>query len=251
MTNRRSDSYPTDDGYMTDKIRLQYIEAAVQDNLLPQNAHRMRQIVSLTASDNRQTPIQFWQLYSVLGQDRIVAIVRNFYQRVFSDEDWFTSVFRKVGGLGHHVNTQASMWIDVMGGGHAYHGGEFRLNFHHTHNAMALMNEKGATRWVKLMVETLDDPTLDLTDDPRVRPAINTFLTYFFAKYAEDFNFPNTAVFGETNPPVKRKINFLNMSEEAIAGLTESELEDALTDRGVDTRLLASKQEMVNAALRL
>jgi len=38
------------------------------------------------------------------------------------------------------------MWIDVMGGGFFYQGGEYRLNFHHTHNAFELMNEKGAQR---------------------------------------------------------------------------------------------------------
>ena len=48
------------------------------------------------------------------------------------------------------------MWLDVMGGGLKYHGAEFRLNFHHQHNAFQLMNEKGAERWIKLMVETLD-----------------------------------------------------------------------------------------------
>jgi len=90
-----------------------------------------------------------------------------------------------------------------MGGGLAYHGAEFRLNFHHTHNAAALMNDKGAARWVKLMLDTLNDPTLDLTDDPRVRPAINTFLAHFFSKYADDFNFADNVVFGDTNASVE------------------------------------------------
>ena len=134
-------TYSTDHGYMTEKIRLQYIQAAISKNQLPENAHRMQQVISLTAPNDIKQPIQFWQLYSVLGQQRIVQLVRSFYQRVFADEDWFKSVFQKVGGIEHHVNTQASMWIDVMGGGAAYHGGEFRLNFHHNHNAMQLMND--------------------------------------------------------------------------------------------------------------
>ena len=71
------------------------------------------------------------------------------------------------------------------------------------------MNDKGAQRWVKLMVETLNDPSLDMTDDPRVRPALNTFLAHFLGKYAKEFGFDNCAAFGETNPPVKRRINFL------------------------------------------
>lgn len=180
----------------------------------------MKQIVSLNASNDLTKPVQFWQLYSVLGQDPIVNIVTNFYERVFADDDWFTSVFARVGGIGHHVNTQASMWIDVMGGGPYYHGAEFRLNFHHTHNAIQLMNEKGAERWSKLMVNTLDDSNQHMTEDPRIRLSINTFLTHFMGKYSQEFAFENRSVFGATNPPINRKINFLKMTTEAIEALT-------------------------------
>lgn len=176
MTTFTYPDFPTQNGYLTETIRQQYISKAVDAGLLPENAHRMRHIVSLSPSNDSSHPIQFWQLYSVLGQDRIVNIVRHFYQLVFDDEDWFKSVFARVGGVGHHINTQSGLWIDVMGGGMAYHGGEYRLSFHHTHNAMQLMNDKGAQRWVELMIKTLDNPSLDMTADARVRPAINTFV---------------------------------------------------------------------------
>jgi len=247
-------NYPdhaTASGYLTAKIRANYIQQSIESGLLPQNAHRMAHIISLTASNDPATPIHFWQLYSVLGQDRIVAIVQNFYQRVFADEQWFTSVFERVGGLGHHIRTQSSMWIDVMGGGMAYHGGEYRLSFHHTHNAMQLMNSKGAERWVSLMVDTLNDESVDMTDDPRVRPAINTFLAHFLSKYAEEFKFDNKADFGSLNQPVKRKTNLMNMTDDAIEALPEQALRDALTARGIDVSEYKSKQELVNHALRL
>ena len=205
----------------------------------------------MSASNDASKPIQFWQLYSVLGQDRIVELVRRFYKRVFADEEWFSSVFEKVGGLNHHIGTQASMWIDVMGAGPAYHGGEFRLNFHHTHNAIQLMNEKGAKRWVELMVETLDTSPDLMTDDERVRPAINTFLTHFFGKYATDFNFENKETFGPTNPAYRRKLNFLNMTSDAIEALPEDELRDALKDRGIDVSAYQDKMALVNKALSL
>lgn len=144
--------YPTAQGYLTQTARLKYTEAAIIEKLLPKDAHRMPDIISLSAPDDMTKPIQFWQLFSMLGQDRIVGIVRNFYDRVFDDEEWFRSVFARVGGRDHHVATQAGMWLDVMGAGPYYHGGEFRLNFHHTHNAMKIMNERGAGRWVRLMV---------------------------------------------------------------------------------------------------
>lgn len=243
--------FPTQHGYMSEKIQLAYISAAIDKGLLPKEAHRMADVLSLTASSDVAKPIQFWQLYSVLGQDPIVGIVQRFYERVFADEPWFTSVFEKVGGLNHHIGTQASMWIDVMGGGPYYHGAEFRLNFHHTHNAMALMNDKGAERWVKLMRDTLETSSDLMTDDPRVRQSINTFLAYFMTKYAEDFGFEDKHLFGETNPPLKRRINFMKMTEEAIEELSEQELSEALVEQGVDVSLYQSKEALVSKALML
>lgn len=193
--------YPTRHGYMSKKVQHTYITSAISKGLLSKNAHQNGEIVSLIAPSDRAKPIQFWQLYSVLGQDPIVKIVQNFYERVFADEAWFTSVFARVGGINHHINTQASMWIDVMGGGPYYHGAEDRLNFHHHHNAMQLMNDKGAKRWSTLMFETLAGCADQMTDDPRVRVSINTFLTHFMAKYAEDFKFENRSFFGKTNAP--------------------------------------------------
>jgi truncated hemoglobin YjbI len=187
---------------MTETTREKYIAAAVKSGVLPKGAHRNPQIFSLSAPNNETTPIQFWQLFSILGPDRIVAIVEGFYQRVFADEDWFTSVFARVGGVNHHINTQASMWADVMGGGPYYHGAEFRLEFHHTHNAHQLMTAEGAKRWVSLMVQTLDASDVQMLDDPRVRLSLNTFLSHFLSKYAEDFAFENRESFGKTNPPI-------------------------------------------------
>lgn len=243
--------FPTRTGYMTEKVQQDYISFAITKGTLPKDAHRMADILSLTAPSDASKPIQFWQLYSVLGQDPIVEIVQRFYQRVFEQEDWFKSVFERVGGVNHHINTQASMWVDVMGGGPYYHGAEFRLNFHHTHNAMALMNNKGAELWTKLMLETLDASSHLMTEDPRVRVCINTFLSFFMSKYAEEFQFENRSYFGDTNPPYKRKINFMKMTEKAIEALSEGELSAALADRGVDVSQFQGKAAKVNKALMM
>jgi len=251
VNNYSYPNFPTRNGYLTETTRNSYIKAAMANNVLPKNAHRMPHIISLSAPNDIKTPIQFWQLYSVLGQDRIVNIVKNFYQRVFDDEDWFRSVFARVGGINHHISTQSSMWLDVMGAAPFYHGGEFRLNFHHTHNAFQLMNEKGAKRWAKLMVETLDDTANHMTDDPRVRPSINTFLTHFFGKYAAEFNFTVRETFGDTNPPMKQKINFMSMTSDAVEAMSEAELKEALIDRGVDVASYQDKIQLVNKALSL
>ena len=251
MTKFDLPKFPTRHGYMSEKVQLDYITAAVKKKLLPVDAHRMAEIVSLTAPSDALSPIQFWQLYSILGQDPIVGIVQRFYERVFANEAWFTSVFARVGDLGHHINTQASLWIDVMGGGPYYHGGDFRLNFHHTHNAMQLMNDKGAERWSQLMLDTLDASDDLMGQDPRVRTSLNTFLSHFMTKYAEEFAFGDRNFFGETNPAFKRKINFMKMTEQAIEALSEVELRDALSDLGVDITEYQNKEALVRKALMI
>lgn len=230
---------------MTERAQRTYIAAAIKRGMLPADAHRIPEIISLNAPNSPGKPIQFWQLYSILGQGPIVRIVENFYERVFKDEDWFTSVFASVGGVNHHVNTQASMWIDVMGGGPYYHGADYRLNFHHTHNAIQLMNDKGAQRWTQLMRGTLDATAKEMTDDPRVRTSINTFLSHFMDKYAEDFSFANRVTFGETNPPFKQKIDFMKMSQNTIEALSEEDLRAAMKEQGVDETLYASKEALL------
>ena len=97
--------YPTRHGYMSEKIQRDYITSAIAQKVLPSNAHRVAQIVSLSASNDITKPVQFWQLYSALGQDRIVNIVGNFYERVFANEQWFTSVFARVGNIDLHIST--------------------------------------------------------------------------------------------------------------------------------------------------
>ncbi len=236
---------------MSEKIQRDYITFGIAKKLFPADAHRDPKILTLTATQDASQPIQFWQLYSVLGQDPIVRIVQSFYELVFADEDWFKSVFERVGGVNHHINTQASMWIDVMGGGPYYHGAEFRLNFHHQHNAIALMNDQGAERWSNLMLEALDASAHLMAEDPRIRTSINTFLAYFMTKYAEDFAFENRSVFGQTNGPYKRRINFMKMTADAIEQLSQEELSDALAERGVDVAQYVDKEALVKKALML
>ena len=252
-------NYDTASGHMTDVVRTKYIDLAIESELMPVVAHRLAQVVSLDASNSQDKPIQFWQLYSVLGRQRITNIVSRFYDKVFDDEPWFTSVFQSVGTKTRHINSQAAMWVDVMGGGQQYHGGEFRLNFHHTHNAMELMNTKGATRWVNLMKATLDDPDLDLTGDPRVRPALNTFLSFFIDKYADDFDFgsvfgsdcQNQKYFGEINQVFIQRINFLKMTSDEIEALSANALRQELIARRIDVRQYPDKKALISKALSL
>ena len=244
-------NYEPAHGYMTERIQLGYISSAIEDKILPLNAHRMHEIVSLFAPKSQSKPIQFWQLFSILGPDRIVRIVHRFYHLVFQDEIWFKSSFERVGDMSHHVRTQSSMWLDVMGGGLKYHGAEFRLNFHHQHNALEVMNARGAERWAKLMVQALDESEKHMLEDPRVRISINTFLTHFMKKYAVDFGFENIEVFGVTNAPFKSKLNFLNMTDASIEALSEPDLREGLSGRGVDISEITDKAELIRKAKNL
>jgi len=251
MTDTFESRFPTANGYMTETTRATYIAAAISSGVLPVDAHRIPEILSLSAPQDQNSPIQFWQLFSILGPDRIVAIVGDFYERVFADEEWFTSVFARVGGLHHHINTQASMWADVMGGGPYYHGADFRLGFHHTHNAHQLMTEEGAKRWVALMVQALDATSEHMLDDPRVRLSINTFLNHFLGKYAEDFDFANLETFGETNPAWQSRLDFRAMTDSDIQALSKEDLRFGLERRGVDVSGLNDKQSLVRKATGL
>lgn len=137
--------------------------------------------------DNGKEPLYFWQLYSILGPQPIVELITDFYQRVWNDEEapWFRDFFVKLGApMEHHINAQAAYWIDAMGGGRIYHGGDYRLRFHHQHNAREIMTAAGATRWMHHMRLALQNFKCN---DPRVVPAILAFLDTKMQSYAEQF----------------------------------------------------------------
>ena len=185
---KKSPRFRTALGYATDTYREKYISREIKAKRLPENAHRIAALVSLdAAADGDTAPLRFWQLFNVMGEKRIVAIVRNFYERVFSDpEEWFRRPFSDVAGIDHHVSTQSGMWCDVMGGGRYYHGGSYRLNFHHTHNAIKILNRKGAERWAGHMNATL----AGLTDvAPQVRECLVEFMRFFIDDYGNEFRF--------------------------------------------------------------
>jgi hypothetical protein len=114
---------------------------------------------------------------------------------------------------------------------------------------MQLMNEKGAKRWSQLMRDTLDASSAHMTDDPRIRTSINTFMTHFMTKYADEFSFENRSVFGETNPAIKTRVNFMKMTTSAIEALSESDLNELLADRGVDVSKYPGKDALARKAL--
>jgi len=174
-------------GYATREARLEWFQA----HGVPYNDLGAK-IASEELTANRDTtkPLYYWQLYSLLGPDRIEAVVKRFYERVYEDDDnpFFKQAFTRIGSLDHHVDTQASFWQDAFGGGQVYHGSNSRLKFHHENNAEHVMNAKGAERWMFHMSLALKEfePVFKALD-PRIPACIIDFLETKMKKYAEQF----------------------------------------------------------------
>jgi len=143
----------------------------------------------LYADSDTSKPLYFWQLYSVLGEDRIIKIVQHLYARIADDDEevWLCNAFERISSWDHHIATQAAFWLDAMGRGKCYHGGEYRLEFHHQHNARDVMTQVGAARWMHHMRQALDES--DLGSDPRVRATVDEFLRVRMEKYASQHSF--------------------------------------------------------------
>ena len=58
-------TYPPQSGVMTDNIRTRYIDKAIEQNLLPEQSHRLAPVVSLVAPDDPSKPIQFLSLIHI------------------------------------------------------------------------------------------------------------------------------------------------------------------------------------------
>eukprot|EP01006_Ploeotia_vitrea_P001833 TRINITY_DN105753_c0_g1_i1.p1 TRINITY_DN105753_c0_g1~~TRINITY_DN105753_c0_g1_i1.p1 ORF type:complete len:276 (+),score=31.72 TRINITY_DN105753_c0_g1_i1:109-828(+) len=149
---------------------------------------------SLNADPDPSKPLYFWQLYSVMGRTLIEQIVTDFYTRIFDSTDpehtEFRYAFERIGPVERHITTQVQLWLDAFGAGKAYHGGDFRVNFHHKNNAPHVMNQQGGVLWVQYMNQTLNDCAEILNNvDPRLRRTLEVFVYVMVEKYAAEFKF--------------------------------------------------------------
>ena len=147
-----------------------------------------KEITSLIASNDIKKPLYFWQLYSILGEKYIEDLIRLFYTNLFNDEKnkWFTDEFIEIGSIEYHVKGQKKFWLDIMGGGEYYSGGEKKLHNYHklVENIMTI---EGAKLWMYHMNQALD--SMNYNEDIRVRKCIDVFLNHFMIKYAIEFDF--------------------------------------------------------------
>lgn len=176
-------------GYVTDRFKGLYFKMhPIEDR------DERERATMLIADTDASAPLYFWQLYSLLGERRIVGVIEAFYARVWASDQpaWFRESFSNITTLQSAVNAQAAFWIDAFGGGRAYHGGDYRLNFHHQ-QVKHVMSRAGAVHWLDVMNLTLTHDA-DLTKDKRIGPAIGIFLRLMMNKYADEFNFDADAL---------------------------------------------------------
>jgi len=170
-------------GNLTEKIIKEFIL-----NFYHKQTLENKEITSLIASNDPTKPLYFWQLYSILGEKYIEDLIRLFYTKLFKDtkNKWFTDEFIEIGSIEYHVRGQKKFWLDIMGGGEYYTGGEKKLHNYHK-LVKNIMTNEGARVWLKHMNDALDE--MIYNDDVRVRKCIDVFLNYFMTKYAIEFDF--------------------------------------------------------------
>eukprot|EP00485_Elphidium_margaritaceum_P005030 CAMPEP_0202692550 /NCGR_PEP_ID=MMETSP1385-20130828/6899_1 /ASSEMBLY_ACC=CAM_ASM_000861 /TAXON_ID=933848 /ORGANISM="Elphidium margaritaceum" /LENGTH=274 /DNA_ID=CAMNT_0049348095 /DNA_START=25 /DNA_END=849 /DNA_ORIENTATION=- len=191
------DVFPKSDrkcfGYFTERGIQMWIAAYPKEYLKnKQFVHSMKHNADLSK------PLYFWQLYSLLGYDKVQKLIQVFYKSIYEDKNaenqWFKTAFSQIGSVKHHIRTQTAFWLDAFGAGKKYHGGEFRLSYHHQYNASAVMTEKGAILWMQFMRDAIESKKVNLTKDPRVKPAIFVFLKVIMNKYGHDFKFKTDSI---------------------------------------------------------
>mmetsp|Transcript_13567 Transcript_13567/g.32770 ORF Transcript_13567/g.32770 Transcript_13567/m.32770 type:complete len:203 (-) Transcript_13567:262-870(-) len=157
--------------------------------------------LSLNANMDQTKPLYFWQLYSIWGQGPILDICEAFYKSLYSVSEEngddigdveLKQVFQMLDTMRHHINVQSAYWIDSMGGGRAYHGGLFRLTYHHKNRAgPKVMTADGAKRWMRHMQKAIHQNHKHFQQDHRILPCLVSFLETKMKSYAElhDFEF--------------------------------------------------------------
>ena len=175
--------YDSSEGYITALVRDDYITSRIKKECDISNIDR-----SLVPQINANR-LYFWQLFSILGKEKILQIVTTFYENVFTDsEEWFREAFEESGDIHYHIKGQSYFWYDVMGGGKYYRGGKKLVQLKHS-GVSEVMNSRGGERWMWHMYNSLKTNYTLISEDPRVIPCMLDFLQYFMDEYSVAFDF--------------------------------------------------------------
>ena len=190
MKKRNYPNFIPETGNLTKIIRNDYINEHIASGKMSKDAFSNEKITGLIASNNTDDKLYFWQLYSILGEGPVHILIKRFYENIFNDNDapWFRDEFVEIGDVNFHIIGQKKFWLDVMGGGKRYVGGEKRLHLKHNF-VKNIMTTAGAYRWMMHMKNTLSELDLHFIHDKRIVPCIDDFLQYFMRKYSIEFDF--------------------------------------------------------------
>lgn len=175
-------------GFLTKKFRNIFLTEGIKNDKIC--IEDIPKAMLLYPDEDKSSPIYFWQLYSILGDKPIYSLIKSFYTKVLNDEQkWFSEEFLDLGDLDYHVNGQVKFWIDIMGGGQQYVGGEKRVNNKHK-LVKNIMTNEGAERWMMHMRNTINEQNIiDQINDKRIIVCIYDFLEFFINRYAIEFDF--------------------------------------------------------------
>ena len=97
-------------GFLTDYYRTEYIKSN-----LTLGAFKEEQIMSLNYKVNTSKRLYFWQLFSILGEERIHNFIQKFYESIFNDinDVYFSNTFKKLGTIEYHIFGQQNFWLDM------------------------------------------------------------------------------------------------------------------------------------------
>ncbi len=76
-----------------------------------------------------------------------------------------------------------------MGGGACYYGGHSMLYTHHYREALSIMNNRGAKRWMIHMRKAVNEMDFSKDKDPRIKSCFMAFLKTKMKTYSDEFKF--------------------------------------------------------------
>jgi truncated hemoglobin YjbI len=178
-------------GFATLDARNEYLRHGIDKTAKGDAVDADKPSESLEANQDISTPLYFWQLFSLIGEDPILEILTRFYENVFADTDnpWFRDIFVNRAPMEHHILRQVNYWIDAMGGGACYYGGHPMLDSHHYREALSIMNNRGAKRWMIHMRKAVNEMEFSKDKDPRIKPCFMAFLKTKMKAYSDEFGF--------------------------------------------------------------
>jgi hypothetical protein len=105
---RKRPLHRTEVGYCTSNGRIDWCKA----NGISDAEHAQHITKALTANDDPNSTLYYWQLFSLLGIELIRNLVTDFYTNVYADkeENWFRDAFVQISDVQHHISTQTAYW---------------------------------------------------------------------------------------------------------------------------------------------